>query len=235
MMVQEPAKRRSAGSRFHELGDRLTRTFGGFDRTREELPAWESGAELDYRPGEGIVRRSGGRGRFPVVPEGYDCATVDRQIGELERELVEVERELGELRMQAPPNDAVQAEIDRIGSQTAAVLQAAYEQAAEITRTARQQADKCLSDAAANAIQITEDANRRLRDLDVETDSVWQERARLIDDARGVATALFSLAEDASARFPAEAEKYDQRTEEVGPPTVAAEPEGVDEPPADET
>ena len=96
------------------------------------------------------------------------------------------------------------AEIDRIGEQTAAILQTAYEQAAQITRDARQQADKCVADAATNAVSITEQANRRLGELDRETDTVWQERARLIDDARGVATALFTLAEEAAERFPPE-------------------------------
>ena len=62
-------------------------------------------------------------------------------------------------------------------------------------------------DAAANAVSMTEDAKRKLRQLDSETDAVWAERGRLIEDVRSVATALFSLAEDATDRFPEDAGK----------------------------
>jgi hypothetical protein len=54
---------------------------------------------------------------------------------------------------------------------------------------------------------MTEDATRKLRQLDSETDAVWAERIRLIEDVRNVATSLFSLAEDACDRFPEDAEK----------------------------
>ncbi len=226
--MEEPAKRRSAAARFGDLSERLSRTFGGVDRTRPELPAWVTGEELDYPAASETVAFSPLEQRFPVVRNGYDCAAVDQQFEGLERELAA-------LRAQSSSTDAVAAEIDRIGTQTAAVLQAAYDQAAQITRGAREQADKCLADAAANAIGITEKANRRLRELDVETDSVWQERARLIDDARGVATALLSLADDAAARFPGESEKPDQSNPPAPPPPVAAEQIGSPQPGFPET
>ena len=54
---------------------------------------------------------------------------------------------------------------------------------------------------------MTEDAKRKLRQLDTETDAVWAERGRLIEDVRNVATALFSLAEDAADRFPEDADR----------------------------
>ena len=195
--IEETEKRRPPFSRFGELSERVTRAFGGFDRSRAELPAWESGEDLDYLSGGETVSWPAPEQRFPVVRNGYDCAAVDEQ-------LVEIERELIELKVHRSPSAAVAAEIDRIGEQTAAILQTAYEQAAEITRDAREQADKCVADAATNAVSITEEANRRLGELDRETDTVWQERARLIEDARGVATALFTLAEEAAERFPAE-------------------------------
>src|SRR6185312_1479029 len=61
--------------------------------------------------------------------------------------------------------------------------------------------------AAANAVAMTEDAKRKLRQLDTETDAVWAERGRLIEDVRNVATSLFSLAEDAAERFPEDGER----------------------------
>ena len=195
--VEETEKRRPPFSRFGELSERVTRAFGGPDRTRAELPAWESGEDLDYLSGGETASWPAPEQRFPVVRNGYDCAAVDEQLAEIERELIE-------LKVHRSPSAAVAAEIDRIGEQTAAILQTAYEQAAQITRDARQQADKCVADAATNAVSITEQANRRLGELDRETDTVWQERARLIDDARGVATALLTLAEEAAERFPPE-------------------------------
>jgi vacuolar-type H+-ATPase subunit H len=227
--IEETTKQRPSGSRFSELGDRLTRAFGGFDRTRAELPAWESGENLDYLNDGETAAWPAPEARFPVVRTGYDCAAVDQ-------ELAEIERELYELKASRSPSAAVSAEIDRIGEQTAAILQTAYEQAAEITRGAREQADKCVADAASNAVAITEEANRRLGELDRETDSVWQERARLIDDARGVATALLSLAEDAAERFPAETVKGGRETPapvpgEVNDSRAAEPPEAFTPPP----
>jgi hypothetical protein len=215
--IEETEKRRPPFSRF---GERVTRAFGGFDRTRSELPAWESGEDLEYLSDSETVSWQPPEVRFPVVRNGYDCATVDQQLAEIERELVD-------LKAHRSPSAAVAAEIDRIGEQTAAILQTAYEQAAEITRGAHEQADKCVADAASNAVAITEDANRRLGELDRETDTVWQERVRLIDDARGVATALLTLAEEAAERFPAEQVKGGREGEAPvapGPPMAPVAP-----------
>jgi cell division septum initiation protein DivIVA len=208
---EEPVKRRSAGSRFGDLGDRLARTFGGVDRTKEELPAWDPTVELDYSveedvepPFEPVAER------FPIARHGYDRAAVDRHVTELEQELFQV-------RQRSSSPNAVAEEIDRIGEQTAAILRLAHEKATEITRAAQTQADGCLAEAASNAVLITEEAKRQLHELDAETDTVWRERARLIEDARSVATGLFALAEDAAERFPPESDRGSS------PVTVAAQ------------
>ena len=114
---------------------------------------------------------------------------------------------MAELRAQRSPAPAIEEELERLGAETSAVLRVAHEQAAEITRRAQAQADRCVSDAAANAVAMTEDAKRKLRQLDTETDAVWAERGRLIEDVRNVATALFSLAEDAADRFPEDGDR----------------------------
>lgn len=195
--IDTPTTRRSAASRFGDLGERLARTFGGFERTATELPPWE-GEALEFPASQDTEAFFPTEERFPMVRHGYDPVAVDQQFDE-------VEREMAELRERKPSTNAITREIDRIGEQTAAILQTAYQQAAEITREAREQADKCLADAAANAVSITEEANRRLRELDAETDAVWQERTRLIEDARRVAGTMLSLADGALERFPAEA------------------------------
>jgi cell division septum initiation protein DivIVA len=108
---------------------------------------------------------------------------------------------------------SITEEIERIGEQTASILVVAHDKAHETTRLAQEQADRCIADAAANAVAITVQAKERLRELDNETDSVWRERERLIEDVRVVSVALGSLATEASARFPAESKTLDGRTQ----------------------
>jgi DivIVA domain-containing protein len=208
MTFDEPAKRRSPGTWFADMGDRLARGFNNFDRppADEDEPEWEEyddepeqptavAESVDWDPPQQPDRK-----RFPTSLHGYDREAVDAHLDALERELVE-------LRVQRTPAAAVEAEIERVGAETSAILKVAHEQAAEITRRAQTQADRCVADAAANAVSMTEEAKHKLRQLDSETDAVWAERGRLIEDVRSVATALFSLAEDAADRFPEEGER----------------------------
>lgn len=223
--VDEPAKRRSPGNWFADLGDRLARGFSNTDRPGVEPPEWgsydepeQSTVAVDAPPEweEPEPPAEPARKRFATALHGYDRDAVDQHLAELEHEV-------DQLRMYSGPAPAVAAEIERVGEETSAILRVAHEQAAEITRRAQAQADRCVADAAANAVAMTEDAKRQLRRLDAETDSVWAERARLIDDARNVATALFTLAEEATERFPAE-------TERLGTPGARPQPVPVAQP-----
>jgi hypothetical protein len=213
--LDEPAKQRSVGSRFAVLGDRLARTFGTAEPSDADLASWEPKDDSDEpavaeppQAWEPVARR------FPSARHGYDRAAVDEHVAELERELAELRRHSSA--------SAVAAEIERIGTQTAAILHTAHEQAQETTRRGQAQADRCLAAAASNAVAITEEATQQLQQLDSDTDAVWRERARLIEDVRIVATSLFSLAEEAADRFPAEPEK-------IAPPVRAAVPPARDE------
>jgi cell division septum initiation protein DivIVA len=134
--------------------------------------------------------------RFPLAPFGYNRTAVDEQIARLERELEA-------LRGQHAPMASITDELERIGEQTASILVVAHDQAQETTRLAQEQAERCVADAAANAVQMTADAKAKLRDLDAETDAVWRERERLLEDVRVVSAALANLANQASERFPA--------------------------------
>jgi hypothetical protein len=206
MTCDEPVKRRSPGTWFADLGDRLARGVNKLDRPATDEPEWEEYDEpeqatavadpIEWEPDDRDDPPPGRR-RFPAARNGYDRRAVDAHLAALERELAE-------LRVQRMTTPAIEDEIERVGEETSAILRVAHEQAAEITRRAQAQADRCVSDAATNAVAMTEDAKRKLRHLDSETDAVWAERARLIDDVRNVATALFSLAEDAAERFPEE-------------------------------
>lgn len=152
--------------------------------------------------------------RFPVNALGYNRAAVDEYI-------LGLEREIAELRAREPKPMSINEELARIGEQTASILVVAHSQANETTRLAEEQAERCVADAAANAVAITNEAKQRLRELDTETDSVWRERERLLADVRTVSAALVSLADDAEARFPADGETH------AGDPqgTVAFTPE----------
>jgi len=134
--------------------------------------------------------------RFPLAPFGYNRAAVDEHLATLERELDEV-------RSKREPLSSITDELERLGEQTASILVVAHDQAHETTRLAQEQADRCVADAAANAVAMTEQAKHRLRDLDNETDAIWRERERLLEDVRVVSAALANLADQASDRFPA--------------------------------
>ncbi len=138
--------------------------------------------------------------RFAVAPLGYSRPSVDQHIAELERELSELRaKHTGE-----KPAISITEEIERLGEHTASILVVAHDKAHETTRMAQERAERCVTDAADNASAITDQAKRRLEALDVETDVVWQERARLLTDARAVAQELIAMVERAEQRFPEE-------------------------------
>jgi len=200
----EPDERRPASSRFVDLGDRLARAFSTSNKTR---PSPEANGDREHpAAGEGALPWEGGPPRFPITRQGYDCAAVEEYVAALERELTDQDRELAELRSRTPSRNEVAAELERVGEQTSAILLAAHEKAQETARLARSQADKCVSDAASNAVSITEDANRQVRQLEREKNSLYQQRALLVEDVRRIASALSGLAEDAAGRFPPERE-----------------------------
>ncbi len=203
VMLDKEAKRRAPGSRFGDLSDKLARAFTGTERkdgTWEE-PDTEADYELrDEREPQWdhVVPR------FPIVRQGYEPGAVDALVADLEQELAELDRELSELRANVPAGNVVEEEIQRIGEQTSAILLAAHDKAQETTRQAQEQADRVLGDAAANAIAMTKDANRKLHELETDKLSVWRERARLLEDVSNLSNALSRLAAEAGKRFPAE-------------------------------
>ena len=231
----------SAGTRFAEFGDRIARAFATVDRGKVDRLPLEPG---EVAP-EDLVDHSeplASAPRFAVGPFGYNRAAVDEYISDLERELEALRHE------RPAPLMSINEEIERIGEQTASILVVAHDQAHETTRRAQQQAnetirraqeqaDRCIADAASNAVETTERAKRQLRELDNETDGVWRERIRLLEDARSTGSALIALAEQATERFPEETKSVApaglQETEAMDPvgfqETEAMEPVGYQE------
>jgi DivIVA protein len=159
-------------------------------------------APADDQIEEPLPELMGGDGsaRFPVAPLGYNRQAVDQQFAEFERELTQLREALAqESHSEAPMT--IQEELERIGEETASILVVAHDKAHETTRLAQEQAERCIADAAANAVSITEEAKRKLSELEAETDVVRRRRERLIADVRNISGSLGSLADAAERRF----------------------------------
>ena len=140
---------------------------------------------------------------FPVALRGYDRMAVDayvQQTGQL----------VAELQATRSPEAAVRRALERVGEQISGILQRAHETAEEITAQSRREAEDRLEKARVEAAEIVAAAQRRVNDLDADTDRIWVERHRIVDDARDLAQQLIALAETAAERFPpAETTPYD--------------------------
>jgi hypothetical protein len=196
--TEEHEMPRPVGARFSEFRGRISRAISNLDRGQLGIPEEDLGDPEDVLDSVSGAEYDMGLGGEEEIPAGdYDATAAEARI-------VELERELEELRARRPPM-SVAEELERLGEQTASILVVAHDQAHETKRLAQEQADSCIADAAANAVAITEKAKRELRELDEETDSVWRERARLLDDARAVGAALIALTDEAAERFPEDA------------------------------
>ncbi len=188
---------RHPGFRLADLRERVAGALAALDRGPVDHWRLEPGEQTD--PYDIFTSEADPGSRFPVDPRGYNREAVDEHIARLERELDQLRRAL--------PAMSINEEIERLGQQTASILLVAHEKAHETTRLAQEQADRRIADAGSNAVSLTERAERQLRELDHETDVVWRERARLLDDARAVGAALIALAADAAERFPEDVEE----------------------------
>lgn len=199
--VQEAdATEEAVRSPFSDLAGRFANWMTGADRLpadlSEDLPEPAEVPETATATEPPAPMDGDDSTRFPLAPFGYNRSAVDEHVAKLEGELEQ-------LRGRQAPMASITDELERIGEQTASILVVAHDQAHETTRLAEEQAERCVADAAANAVQITADAKAKLRDLDAETDAIWRERERLLEDVRVVSAALANLATQASERFPA--------------------------------
>ena len=163
------------------------RALRGGDRDRHATAV----PPVDDQVDEPMPELMGGDGaaRFPVAPLGYNRQAVDAQFADLESELTELREALAQAsRGEAPMS--IQEELERIGEETASILVVAHDKAHETTRMAQEQAERCVADAAANAVSITEEAARKLQELEAETEGVAHRRSRLIADVRNISGSL---------------------------------------------
>src|SRR5579884_1998918 len=136
---------------------------------------------------------------FPIVLRGYDRLAVDAYVRR-------TSQLVAELQATRSPEAAVRRGLERVGEEVAGILQRAHEAASQITAQSRSEAEDRLQRAREEAAQITASAERRLQELDAETDRIWAERQRIVEDAQQLAQQLLSLAQAAAERFPADEE-----------------------------
>jgi cell division initiation protein len=144
---------------------------------------------------------------FPIVLRGYDRLAVDAYVKRISQLVAELDASRS-------PQNAVRRALERVGEEVSGILQRAHDTAEQITgqsraeaddrlQTARREAERVLADAKREADALLVDGRQRLKDLDAETDRIWEERHRIVEDARSLAAQLLTMAESAIERFPA--------------------------------
>jgi DivIVA domain-containing protein len=136
---------------------------------------------------------------FPIALRGYDRDAVDAYV-------CDVNRIIAELQVGRSPQSAIRHALDQVSDETRGILERAHETADEITARSRSQADDRLQWAEREAREAIQAATIRVQELDADAEKVWEERHRLIEDVARISADLATLAESASARFPAEPE-----------------------------
>lgn len=134
---------------------------------------------------------------FPIVLRGYDRIAVDAYVKKT-TQLV------AELQATHSPESAVRRALERVGEEVSGILQRAHDTAAEITAKSRSEAEDRLESARRETAQLKTRAADEVKELDLETDRIWEERLRIVEDARELARQLMTLADSAVERFPAD-------------------------------
>ena len=152
---------------------------------------------------------------FPTALRGYDRFAVDAYVQKT-TQLV------AELQATRSPDVAIRRALERVGEEVSGILQRAHETAERITAQSRSEAEDRLEESRREAAQIVSTAEERVRELDAETDRIWAERHRIVEDTRELARELLSITDSAAGRFPAEAVPLEEAAEVTD--TEEAEP-----------
>ncbi len=135
---------------------------------------------------------------FPTALRGYDRFAVDAYVQK-------TSQLVAELQATRSPDAAIRRALERVGEEVAGILQRAHDTASQVTAQSRSEAEDRLEAARQEAAQIVTGAEQRVRDLDAETDRIWAERHRIVEDTRELARELLAITDSAAGRFPAEA------------------------------
>jgi DivIVA domain-containing protein len=173
-------------------------------------------AELLPGPGPSTVVDEIRHVDFPVVRRGYDREAVDAYIAR-------VTQLVAELDATRSPQHAVKRALERVGEETASILRQAQQTAQEMIARSETRAREREQQAEREARRMKAEAQAEVRRLDEDTDRIWEERQRLIEDTRKLADLMLRVADDAEERFPSEPVDAEHQ-----PPAGDA----VDQPPA---
>jgi DivIVA protein len=148
-----------------------------------------------------------GEPMFTLVRRGYDPVEVDGYVSQLHHQLRGLQK----------PDQAVTDALDRVGNEVSDILKKAHETAREIVETAEKAAAETKQQADDHAVNAVAGAEKRLQEIDIDTDRVWAERARIITDVRELSRQLLGVADLADERFPDEPEPDDADVFAPGP------------------
>ena len=171
-----------------------------------DLPAdVDETAELLPEPGPSTVVDEVRHVDFPVVRRGYDRQAVQAYVAR-------VSQLVAELDATRSPQYAVKRALERVGEETASILRQAQQTAQEMIARSETRAREREQQAEREARRMKAEAQAEVRRLDEDTDRIWEERQRLIEDTRKLADLMLRVADDAEERFPSESvEAEDQR------------------------
>ena len=136
---------------------------------------------------------------FPPSFRGYDRRAVDAYV-------LRVTEIVAELHASRSPRAAVKRALDRVGRETAGILQNARETADEITLQSRTRAEERQQEAEREAGRLRAEAEAHVRALDAATDEIWVERRRIVESTHELGERLQAIAAAAAADFPADGE-----------------------------
>jgi DivIVA domain-containing protein len=131
---------------------------------------------------------------FPLAVRGYDRQAVDAFIEEV-ADLV------GDLESRQSREAVVQRALDEVGVETAGILQRAHETADEIAARSRAQAEGRIQRAEREAEIARRQADEYSEKAVVDTQLLWEERQRLLEDIRQLADEVLATADDAAERL----------------------------------
>ncbi len=153
--------------------------------------------DVEIQPAQGRFERSAAekiRDReFPLAVRGYDRQAVDtfmEQVADL----------VSELEGRQSRETVVQRALDEVGVETAGILQRAHETADEIAARSRSQAEGRIQRSEREADLIRRQADEYSEKVVVDTQLLWEERQRLLEDIRQLADEVLATADDAAER-----------------------------------
>jgi DivIVA domain-containing protein len=167
----------------------------------------ESGdLEVQQAPEQRFQRSASERIRehsFPLAVRGYDRQAVDdfvEQVADL----------VADLEGRQTRETVVQRALDQVGEETAGILQRAHQAADELAARSRSQAEGRLQRADREAELLRQQADEYAEKVIVDTQLLWDERQRLLDDLRQLADEVLATADEAAERV--------TLPEQLGPP-----------------